>query len=555
MKKKFIYSFMIAAAAAAFSSCSNFLEERPTDAFDEETAFQSPTLVYVNTVASLYNNMFKIMGNDRHVYDLNTFSSDEAMLPCRIGDWEDGGLWQNIFLHRWGTMNDLTKNSWDFLYEQIGKCNQSVDKLQAFAEEQPDVEYFKVYLEEVRAVRAFFYYELLDLFARVPLVTSSTTPMSEVKQSERSVVFNFVRSELEEALPYLSDNRSNQKGEYYGRITKPVAYMILAKLALNAEVYADDNWTDGNRPDGKNIKFTVDGKEMNAWEATIAYVDKLEALGYKLQGNFSENFAVANETSVENIFTGPMDPVAYPDAKDYNLVRTRHYDHATAYGQSGWNGSCATVKAMNVFKFGTADEDPRCKLTYFTGEVTGPDGKTIYTEWDGQKVPLKYEPNAPKVYMDASDGLLVKTAGARMAKYEFDQNAQDGGNLHGNDCVIFRFADALLMKAEAKIRLGQNGDDEVNQVRNRVGAKPLQNVTLDTLLDERMLELAWEGVRRQDLIRFGKFTEATVDRYVGVKHSASSLDYQEDKTGYTTVFSIYADILSLNPNLTQNPGY
>lgn len=170
-------------------------------------------------------------------------------------------------------------------------------------------------------------------------------------------------------------------------------------------------------------------------------------------------------------------------------------------------------------------------------------------------MPLKYEPNAPKVYMDASDGLLVKTAGARMAKYEFDQNAQDGGNLHGNDCVIFRFADALLMKAEAKIRLGQNGDDEVNQVRNRVGAKPLQNVTLDTLLDERMLELAWEGVRRQDLIRFGKFTEATVDRYVGVKHSASSLDYQEDKTGYTTVFSIYADILSLNPNLTQNPGY
>ena len=89
MKKKFIYSFMIAAAAAAFSSCSNFLEERPTDAFDEETAFQSPTLVYVNTVASLYNNMFKIMGNDRHVYDLNTFSSDEAMLLSyrRLGRW------------------------------------------------------------------------------------------------------------------------------------------------------------------------------------------------------------------------------------------------------------------------------------------------------------------------------------------------------------------------------------------------------------------------------------------------------------------------------------
>ena len=92
-------------------------------------------------------------------------------------------------------------------------------------------------------------------------------------------------------------------------------------------------------------------------------------------------------------------------------------------------------------------------------------------------------------------------------------------------------------------------------MRNRVGAKPLTGVTLDDLLDERLLELAFEGVRRQDLIRYGKFTEATVDRYPGVKHSSSSLDWQEDKTGYTTVFSIYADILSLNPNLRQNYGY
>lgn len=555
MKKKYIYSFMIAAALTAFSSCTGFLEEKPTDAFDEETAFQSPTLVYVNTVASLYNNMFKIVGNDRHVYDLQTFSSDEAMLPCRIGDWEDGGLWQNMFLHRWGTMNDLTKNSWNFLYEQIGKCNQSMDKLQAFSKEQPDVDYFKTYLEEVRGLRAFFYYELLDLFARVPLVTSSTTPMADVKQSERADVFNFVRKELETALPYLAENRSNQKGAYYGRFTKPVAYMVLAKLALNAEVYSDSNWTDGSRPDGKNIKFTVDGKEMNAWEATIAYVDKLDALGYKLQGDFSENFAVANENSIENIFTVPMDPVAYPEAKDHSIVRSRHYDHATAFKQSGWNGACATVAAMNVFKFGTPDQDPRCDLTYFTGTVTGPDGKLIYTEWDGKKLPLQYEPMKPKVYMEASDGLFVKTAGARMAKYAFDPNAQEAGVQHGNDCVIFRYADALLMKAEAKIRLGQNGDDEVNQVRNRVGAQPLRNVSLEKLLDERLLELAWEGVRRQDLVRFGKFTQSTVDRYVGVKHSASSLDYQEDKTGYTTVFSIYADILSLNPNLTQNPGY
>ena len=162
---------------------------------------------------------------------------------------------------------------------------------------------------------------------------------------------------------------------------------------------------------------------------------------------------------------------------------------------------------------------------------------------------------APKVYMEATDSILVKTAGARMAKYAFDENAQDGGSLHANDCVIFRFADALLMRAEAKIRMGQSGDEEVNLVRNRVGAKTLTGVTLDNILDERLLELAFEGVRRQDLVRFGKFTEATVDRYPGIKHSSSSLDWQEDKTGYTTVFSIYNDIISLNPNLRQNYGY
>ena len=93
------------------------------------------------------------------------------------------------------------------------------------------------------------------MFARVPLVTSSSVAMEDVVQSERSAVFNFVRTELEESVEDLSDAHSNLTGEYYGRITKPVAYFLLAKLALNAEVYADDNWTDGTKLDGKNIKL------------------------------------------------------------------------------------------------------------------------------------------------------------------------------------------------------------------------------------------------------------------------------------------------------------
>ena len=110
----------------------------------------------------------------------------------------------------------------------------------------------------------------------------------------------------------------------------------------------DDNWTDGSKPDGKTIKFTVDGAEKNAWEATIAYGTKIKELGYQLADNFASNFSTKNETSVENILTIPMDPNLYKN-EFYNLIRSRHYNHGNAYGQGGWNGSSATKEALDAF--------------------------------------------------------------------------------------------------------------------------------------------------------------------------------------------------------------
>lgn len=558
MKKKYISVALIAACAAFFSSCSNFLEEHPTDGFEEEDAFANENLVYLNAVANLYNGMINIMGSDRQIYDMNTFSSDEAFLPCRIGDWEDGGLWQNLFLHNWGTAFDLSLNTWNYLYEKIGHCNQAMEKLQQLLEESPEATYLADYIEEARAMRAMYYFYLLDLYGRVPLVTSTSTQMSEVSQPERSEVFEFVVSELQKALPSLSDQKSNQSGTYYGRFTKGVAYFLLAKLALNAEVYTDNNWNDGilNRPSGRNIMMNVDGQEVNAFEAVIKYVDKLTEMGYTLENDFSANFSLTNDNSNENIFTIPMDPSDYPNNWSYNYIRTRHYTHAVAFGLNGWNGSCATTEAMKVFGYGTENPDPRLELTYFAGAVYGPDGNQLLLDYGGVSLPFVYEPMQAKVYMEASDGVYVQTAGARQKKYEMDENpGSNNGELPRNDMVLYRYADAVLMKGEAKLRLGQSADDEVNQIRARVNAPLKQNVTLEDMLDERLLELAWEGWRRNDQIRFGTFTEPNDDRYVGVKHSASSLDYKIDNTGYTTVFAIHNDVLLLNPNLTQNPGY
>lgn len=531
-------------ATLGLSSCESFLSENPKDQITEEQAYQNSTLLYLNTVASLYTQVGAngggagLQGTDRGLYDLNTFTTDEAMLPTRGGDWYDGGLWQNLFLHNWGAKNDLVKGSWDYLYKVIAQANQSLDKLKEILENNPENISVPKYISEVRAFRAMYYYYLLDMFARVPLVTSSSVAMEDVVQSERSAVFNFVRTELEESVEDLSDAHSNLTGEYYGRITKPVAYFLLAKLALNAEVYADDNWTDGTKLDGKNIKFTVDGTEMNAWEATIAYCDKIKNLGYKLEQKFEANFSLKNESSVENIFTIPMDANLYKN-EFYNLIRSRHYNHGNAYGQGGWNGSSATKEALDAFGYGTNSQDPRFELTYYAGKVEGPNG-TIKLD-DGTD--LEYVPS--EITLDLSGKASEKTAGARMKKYELDASATNDGKLQSNDIVLFRYADVLLMKSEAKVRNGGNGDAELTEVRERAGATLDVKATLETLLKERLIEFAWEGLRRQDLVRFGKFTRAYTDRP----------QLPKEDTGYTTVFPIHEDVLSLNGKLTQNYGY
>ena len=113
-----------------------------------------------------------------------------------------------------------------------------------------------------------------------------------------------------------------------------------------------------------------------------------------------------------------------------------------------------------------------------------------------------------------------------------------------NDIVLYRYADVLLMKCEAKVRNGEDGNAELHQVRSRVHA-PYREATLENILAERQMELAWEGWRRQDLIRFGRFTHAY--------NSRPQLPGEEN--GYTTVFPIPDNIIRMNPALTQNPGY
>ena len=131
-----------------------------------------------------------------------------------------------------------------------------------------------------------------------------------------------------------------------------------------------------------------------------------------------------------------------------------------------------------------------------------------------------------------------------MAKYEVDRTSHSDGRQPDNDIVLFRYADAMLMKAEAKVRNGEDGSLELNEVRNRVGM-PYREATLENILEERLLELVWEGWRRQDMVRFGMYHKSYDQR----------TQLPDEKSGYTTVFPIPQKCRDLNPRLEQNSGY
>lgn len=573
MKQYIIGSMLLSSILLA--SCS--LDETPRSKFSEEEAFSTPKLVYVNTVANVYSSIGNgLYGSDGgSVHTFQEFSSDASMIPGRQGDWVDGGAWQNIFLHNFESSVSKYNDVWNNLYRVIGLANSSIDRLNKYLGEHPE---YADYVYELRALRAVYYYYVMDLFGQVPLVVSSEVSANEVEQSNRSDVFKFVTSELAECIPHLSDSKSQNEGEYYGRITKAVAYMCMAKCAINASVYTIDDTTPTSYSAfvgtdksgkataseeqgktvsemGKNINITLDGETRNAWETAAYCADQIASLGYRLQPSYADNFIVANQNSVENIWTRPNDCVNYK-IEDYNIVRTLHYNHGGAIGYQGWNGACSSKQQMLVYGYGTANPDPRLKLNFYTDkDYMEETGKAV--EDGATDKPLEYMPLAVKVdFSAADDPHAMKCAGARMKKYEFDKSTTQQYSFN-NDLVIWRYADALLLKAEAEYRMGNKAEalTIVNEVRARVAATPRTELTLNDILDERMLELAWEGVRRPDQIRFCTFTEPTADRFKGVTHNASAGDYNDDTQGYTMVYPIPYAVLNLNKKLDQNPGY
>lgn len=599
--KKILFWAALIAMTSTMTGCS--LDETPKSKFDESVAYSSTTLVYVNTVASLYNKLHsRFKGGDDNYNYMSEFTSDVLFLPGRQGDWVDGGKHQNAFLHKWDPSTDYIKGLWNDSYSDIALCNSSIAKLLEIRDELKTLtpEVINPYLAEVRGIRAFYYMWLVDFFGRIPYVTSPETGIGDVKQLDRAAAYDSVKNELCAILPYLTDNKSQEQGEYYSRITKPVVYAMIARLAINGAVFTQNEWTNGQftggiaavesgvTAAGKADMWTVDGKTMNAWETVVYCQEKLGELGYKLESNFASNFKTGNEGSKENIFVQPMDDDVYRNS-DTQVTRSLHYNHASTIGFSSWNGTAATTHVLNVFGYvedyekepGTTQAkpgalekgtfecaDPRFATSFFYGSCSV-GGTEVGSGVSADKWPkgfyIGYAAKNDYSTEDYSDpwGLyIVKWGGVRIRKYEYDPTTS-GQNYFNADRVIFRYGDMLLLAAEAQYRLGETtkATDLLNEVRERAftsdtAAVAVKDMSLQKILDEKIREEIWETMgRRGDLVRYGLYTEANEDKYLGVKRAPVSADWEYDADGYTCVFPIPVDVLNLNKNLSQNPGY
>ena len=471
-------------------SCTDLTEQTydviPTSGTFGSTAAQQSALI-----GPLYNGLGDYFGN---MNSLNT-TTDEQMVPTRGGDWKDGDNWKRLYQHTWDpvTDNGQFNGPWTWCYNNITSINQQLGTIS-------DV---KVQAE-LRALRAFFHYQAMDLFGNV-IIADKLSSGSQA-QSTRAQVFAYVEKELLAVYDQLSDVNG---GAYYGRMNKYVADMILAKLYLNAQVYTGTpRWADAITRTTNIIKS---GK-------------------FAMPADFFSNFVNQNQNSAEIILATPFDKTK---RGGMNIqMRTLHYLNQLTYnlGSSPWNGYCTVTEFYNSFD----DKDTRKKM-WIVGQQYAADGTPLKDD----ALPMVFTPEIPAFTMEA--GAAGRLAGARSQKYQIQRN--NAFNDMDNDFVIYRLADVYLMRAEANMRAGSMAAalPDVNLVRARAGMPAYTTITMDEMLAERGRELAWEYHRRQDLIRFGQFTKAW-------RFKPASQDFR-------ALFPIPKDQLSLNPSLKQNPGY
>ncbi len=469
---KNIYKFLwLIIVSVALTNCTNLDNEIsdfiPGDAYPEnsEQAIRVANPVFAKTQSLLDGGGW---------WFLQVVSSDEAVAPTRGADWDDGGKWRVLHQHTWGSTTEAVNQTWGLIYDAVPRANRAIELLKVGAAENPEV---AEVLAQTIVSRAYYYYLAIDNFGDVPFPRTFTGAEEFPSRSPRAEVFNTIVQDIIENVDLLPVPTA---GASSSAINQGTAYALLAKLYLNAEVYT--------------------GTPM--WQQAYDACEKVKGFGYSLEADPSLPFVTDNKGSSENIYTIPFDEDKY---RGFNIhMRTLHYLNQQTFDMSvePWNGFAVLEDTYNLFQ----STDLR-KYGLLVGQQKNSSGVDLIDEVAGEKLILT--PYIPEILMEAGSytSAILRNSGVRVAKWEIKVGAKD--NL-SNDFAIFRYADILLMQAEAMVRMNGAGagDAFVNEIKNRSNAQVTGNYGLQEILDERSRELLWEGWKRQDLIRFGKFNDA-----------------------------------------------
>ena len=506
--------------------CTN-LDEVPLSAISPSHFYRSEAEV----LAGLVGTYAQLRATLDDYYNVSEISTDEMVVPTRGQDWYDGGTWLDLHRQTWSGTSAAAgaffNGAWNALFAGVERANVLLGGLQmTTVPNQARIE------GEARTLRAFFYYLLMDLYGGVPLGTTNEVPTRHPRVS-RDSLFKFIESELlavRSDLPVTWDAGNN------GRITRGAVDAMLASLYLNAGVFTKDSaGASGINALGYNTcsGITVSGG-LDACQAANNRADSIINSGvYQLADTFAKNFRADNGSSTENIFVVKF---IAADQLGLNFVmRALHYNQ---YTPSPWNGFATLAQTYNAF-------DP---LDQRRGVfLIGPQNNVL------TGAPVCERPGcdkgAPRLVFTTTIGDVTQAGegeGVRIYKWPADPAHIAQNN--GNDYAWFRLGEIYLIKAEAELA-GATGTATplslVNTLRARDfnPAKPRSAVTADTVLAERLFELAGEAKRRQDLIRFGKYTDCWQYKTPCPSDARNVL------------MPIPQGQIDANPLLKQNPGY
>jgi starch-binding outer membrane protein, SusD/RagB family len=501
-----------------------------------------------SAVGAAYSNLAKMASNSTFIPS-EEVTTDECVVPTRGPDWGDGGRWVRLQTHTYNSADPDPINDWNFCYTGINTCNRLIATLSKYTNTK-----IPGYIAELKGLRAIYYLWLLDWFGNVPISIDFTSAVSP-STSTRDQVYTLVESELLAAAPLLPHTGPAVESTY-GRVNAFTCWSALAKLYLNAEVYTG----------------------TAQWAKCIAACDTVINSGlYTLTPNYQDNFVPENKGASESIFMIPYDHV-HEQGENICMMTLNGLNQNT-YNMNAqpWNGFATIQEFYNSYIDPVQNPGPQGSVV-----GTGPAGDSVTGTLDKRLVNFlvgpQYAADGTQLqdggyeksgggYVGDPDGAPItftpfinelsptawRQSGARIGKWKFYSGMTQNMD---NDWAIFRYADILLVSAEATARLNNNWNDPyslaiVNQIRvQHGGVTPYVTMNAVSFAAERGREMFFEGWKRQDMIRFGTYNSGW--RF----HPADPADnLGPHGINHLNIMPIPATQINANKSLLQNPGY